>query len=105
MTRDAARDRVLTTLRFFWTAPQGAAGAAASPAITGSSITSSTWRPGCRFEPVELSTIDTALLLAGALICRQYFDGDDADDASPRARRFDLRARRLAVGARRAPRS
>ncbi|NIP82569.1 MAG: Tat pathway signal protein, partial [Gemmatimonadetes bacterium] len=40
---------------------------------------------GDRFEQVELSTIDTALLLAGALFCRQYFDGDDLAEAEIRA--------------------
>jgi hypothetical protein len=30
---------------------------------------------GMRFEKVELSSMDTALFLAGALFCRNYFDG------------------------------
>jgi hypothetical protein len=33
---------------------------------------------GTRFQQVELSTIDTALLLAGILTCQSYFDGTDA---------------------------
>src|SRR5207253_644643 len=33
---------------------------------------------GKRFQQVELSTIDTALLLAGVLTCQSYFDGTDA---------------------------
>src|SRR5438132_12217953 len=32
---------------------------------------------GKRFQQVELSTIDTALLLAGVLTCQSYFDGTD----------------------------
>jgi hypothetical protein len=40
---------------------------------------------GLRFATVELSTIDTSLLLAGALTCRQYFDRDDAGDREVRA--------------------
>ena len=34
---------------------------------------------GYRFETVELSTIDTALLLAGVLFCQSYFTGTDRD--------------------------
>jgi len=40
---------------------------------------------GQRFEHVELSTIDTALLLAGVLTCRQYFDRDDDADREVRS--------------------
>ena len=43
----------------------------ASPATRASSTTSSTWRRGSASSTVELSTIDTTLLLAGALFCRQ----------------------------------
>ena len=52
-----------------------------------------------RFQRVELSTIDTALLLAGVLFCREYFDrrrpGRRGD---PRARRLALPPRRLGAG-------
>jgi len=84
VTRDAARERVLTTLRFFWTAPQGPQ----STGVTGYKgffyhfLDMDT---GLRFATVELSTIDTSLLLAGALTCRQYFDRDDAGDREVRA--------------------
>jgi hypothetical protein len=40
---------------------------------------------GLRFRRVELSTIDTALLLAGALTCREYFDRAEPADAEVRA--------------------
>ena len=61
-------------------------------------------RPGTRFEQVELSTIDTALLLAGALFCQSYFDATDAGEArDPRARRLALPPRRLDAGRSRAP--
>jgi hypothetical protein len=43
-------------------------------------------RSGHRFsEWVELSTIDTALLLGGVLFCQSYFDGPGADEAQVRA--------------------
>ena len=84
VSREAARDRVLTTLRFFWTAPQGPA----STGVTGYKgffYHFLDMETGQRFATVELSTIDTALLLAGALSCRQYFDRDDAGDREVRA--------------------
>src|SRR3712207_219833 len=40
---------------------------------------------GRRFERVELSTIDTALLLSGILVCREYFDGSGAEELEIRA--------------------
>ena len=77
VTRAQARDRVLTTLRFFRDAPAGAA----PSGVTGYKgffyhfLEPAT---GYRFQTVELSTIDTALLLAGVLFCREYFNGTDA---------------------------
>jgi hypothetical protein len=35
---------------------------------------------GERFQETELSTIDTTLLLAGALFCQSYFDQDQPDE-------------------------
>ena len=92
ITRDAARERVLTTLRFFWTAPQG-------PQQTG--VTGHhgffyhflDMETGRRFDRVELSTIDTALLLAGALTCREYFSGDTPGDREVRSLADSLYAR------------
>lgn len=84
ITRAAARDRVLTTLRFFWTAPQGPA----REGVTGHRgffyhfVDMDT---GLRFQNVELSTIDTGLLLGGVLVCREYFDGADPAEAEIRA--------------------
>ena len=40
---------------------------------------------GHRFEQVELSTQDTALLFAGVLFVQSYFDGATADEAAVRA--------------------
>nr|MBA3317818.1 Tat pathway signal protein [Gemmatimonadales bacterium] len=40
---------------------------------------------GLRFETVELSTIDTTLLLAGMLFCQVYFDRDTPDEVAIRA--------------------
>src|SRR5882757_9714276 len=79
VSRDAARERVLTTLRFFWNAPQGADGSGVT-GYRGFFYHFLDMETGRRFGKVELSTIDTALLLGGALTCRQYFDRDDAGD-------------------------
>ena len=84
VTRDAARERVLATLRFFWTAPQGPEGTDVT-GYKGFFYHFLDMQTGRRFATVELSTIDTALLLAGALTCRQYFDRDDAGDREVRA--------------------
>ncbi|HEU4523208.1 MAG TPA: glucoamylase family protein [Thermoanaerobaculia bacterium] len=76
VTREAARDRVLTTLRFFWNAPQGDA-ATGMTGHRGFFYHFLDMETGHRFERVELSTIDTALFMAGALFCQSYFDRDD----------------------------
>ncbi|HEX6252515.1 MAG TPA: glucoamylase family protein [Gemmatimonadaceae bacterium] len=74
ISRAQAAERARTTLEFFWKAPQGP-----QPAqITGHRgffYHFLDMQTGHRFQTVELSTIDTALLLAGALVCREYFDG------------------------------
>ena len=75
ITREEARGRVLTTLRFLANAPQG-------PEPTGRTQYKGFFyhfldmKTGTRFEKVELSTIDTTLLLAGALFCQSYFNRD-----------------------------
>lgn len=84
VSRDSARARVLATLRFFWTAPQGPepAGTAGYRGFFYHFLDAETGR---RFARVELSTIDTALLLAGMLACREYFAGAGAGDQEVRA--------------------
>src|SRR6266540_3343224 len=84
VTRTQAAERTLTTLRFFWTAPQDSA----TTGVTGYRgffyhfLDMST---GLRFQTVELSTIDTALLLAGVLFSQSYFDRADTTEAEIRA--------------------
>ncbi len=92
VSRDSARTRVLNTLRFFWRAPQGAAGTGVT-GHHGFFYHFLDMETGLRFERVELSTIDTALLLAGALTCREYFDRDDAGDREVRALADSIYAR------------
>lgn len=84
VSRAAAGTRVLATLRFFDQAPQG-------PEPEGRTGHEGFFyhfldmRTGFRSAPgVELSTIDTTLLLAGVLFCQSYFDGSTADERAIR---------------------
>jgi len=72
VTRVQGRERVLTTLKTFWNAPQG-------PAASGV-IGYKGWfyhflemDTAARAGVCELSSIDTALLLGGVLYAKQYF--------------------------------
>ena len=64
ITRAAARQRVLTTLRFFVHAPNQ----------HGFFYHYLDMTSGKRANESEVSTVDTALLLAGVLFCQSYFD-------------------------------
>ncbi|MEW6704134.1 MAG: glucoamylase family protein [Pseudomonadota bacterium] len=84
ITRAQARERVLATVRFFDRAPQGpqASGVAGYKGFFYHWLhrrTGERWSSG-----VELSTIDTALLVAGMLFTQAYFDGPDAGEAEIR---------------------
>jgi hypothetical protein len=82
MTRNAAVERTLTTLRFFWNSPQGS-----EPDATGYRgfyYHFLDMQTGRRAWHCELSTIDSALLLAGALATAQYFTGNTVAEAEIR---------------------
>ena len=83
VTRAEARKRVLTTLRFLWNAPQGPHQYGMS-GYKGFFYHFLDMKTGERFEDSELSTVDTALLLAGVLFCQSYFDGAQPDEAEIR---------------------
>ncbi|HYL70614.1 MAG TPA: Tat pathway signal protein, partial [Candidatus Dormibacteraeota bacterium] len=70
ITRDAARQRVLATLRFFMGADNQ----------HGFFYHFIDMESGARTHDSEVSTVDTALLLAGVLFCEEYFDSMDAQD-------------------------
>ncbi len=76
VSRAAARDRVLTTLRFFRDAPQGDA-AHGVTGYKGFYYHFLDMKTGHRYGDVELSSVDTALLMAGVVFCREYFAGSD----------------------------
>src|SRR5436189_908284 len=105
ITRAQAAERTLATLRFFWSAPQDSSisGATGYHGFFYHFLDMST---GQRSQSVELSTIDTSLLLAGILLCQSYFDGTDpvetlirgvADSIYVRADWDRVQARPLAV--------
>ena len=83
ITREQASERVRNTLRFFSSLPQGpqATGVAGHKGFFYHFLD---MKSGLRFERCELSTVDTALLLAGALFCRDWFDGEASQEAEIR---------------------
>ncbi len=83
VSRAEARDRTLATLRFFDRAPQGPA-ASGVTGFKGFFYHFLDMQSGARFETIELSTIDTALLIAGILFCGSYFAAEDPGEAEIR---------------------
>ena len=73
ISREEGRARVLSTLRFLAAARQDTARAGAS-GYRGFYYHFLDPATGARFEEVELSTMDTALLLGGVLFCQSYFN-------------------------------
>ena len=84
ITREQARQRVLVTLRFLASAPQGPE-AQGQSGYRGFFYHFLDMKTGARFEDSEVSTVDTAILIAGALFCQSYFDGADPDEVEIRA--------------------
>jgi hypothetical protein len=84
VSRAEALDRTLTTLRFLNGAPQGDAARGAT-GHKGFFYHYLDMETGERTGTCELSTVDTAILLAGVLFAQSWFDGDDADEAGIRA--------------------
>ncbi|GAB3033882.1 glucoamylase family protein [Spirosoma pulveris] len=77
VTRAQAADRTLKTLRFFANAPQSDK-ATGVTGYKGFFYHFLDMKTGERFKQVELSTIDTALLLGGILSAQSYFDQTNA---------------------------
>jgi len=84
ITRAAARERVLKTLRFFYHAPQGAQPTGMA-GYNGFYYRYLDMRTGQRSGDIELSTVDTALLLGGMLFCESYFNRPDPAEAEIRS--------------------
>jgi hypothetical protein len=84
VTREEAAGRVLTTLRFLWEAPQGTDPVDAT-GHRGFFYHFLDLETGRRYRNTELSPVDTALLMAGALFCHQYFDAATTRESAIRA--------------------
>jgi hypothetical protein len=77
VTREQARDRTLTTLRFLWNAPQRSEPRDVT-GYRGFFYHFLDMEKGQRYQNVELSAIDTALMMAGVLFAHSYFDRDQS---------------------------
>ncbi len=83
VTREQAAQRTLTTLRFFASAPQGPAPKGMT-GYKGFFYHFLDMKTGTRFGRTELSTVDTALFLVGALHAQAFFDGNAPAEAQIR---------------------
>jgi hypothetical protein len=79
ITREQAAERVRTTLRFLRNAPQSEDENAAA-GYRGLYYHFLGMETGLRQWSCELSSIDTALLMAGVLSCREYFSRDEPQE-------------------------
>jgi hypothetical protein len=84
ITRDQAIERTLATLRFFDASKQGPE-AAGITGYQGFYYHFLDMKSGERYQNIELSTVDTTLLLGGVLFSQSYFDRTDAREAEIRA--------------------
>lgn len=83
MARSLAMARTLTTLRFFWNSPHGP-----EPGATGHRgfyYHFLDMETGRRVWDCELSTVDSAFLLAGALAAAAYFDAESSEEREIRS--------------------
>src|SRR2546425_9833029 len=83
ITREQGRERVLRTLRTFHEKPQGP-DAVGNIGYRGWFYHFLDMDTGLRVWKCELSSIDTALFLAGALYTREYFNDAHSDEAAIR---------------------
>jgi hypothetical protein len=91
VSRAQARARVLTTLRFLLAAPQGPAPSGVT-GYHGFFYHFLDMQTGRRYKDVELSPIDTALLMAGVLFDESYFDLAAGTPGDPRGDEAAIRA-------------
>jgi hypothetical protein len=83
IARDVAVRRVTTSLRFFWESDQG--GTRDSTGYRGFFFHFLDVDTGRRVWKSELSTIDSAILFAGALTAAEYFDRDTPEERALRS--------------------
>ncbi len=83
VTREQSARRTLVTLKYLWELPQGP-DARNTAGYKGFFYHFLRYEDGRRYDKVELSTIDTALLLGGVLFAQSYYTGGDATERSIR---------------------
>lgn len=84
VTRASAATRTLATLKYLYLLPQGP-DATGMAGYKGFYYHFLDFNQGRRFDKVELSTIDTGLLIAGALFCQSFFAANNGTEAAIRA--------------------
>ena len=84
VTREAARDRIIRGLEKLWTVPQGTAATNVN-GYKGFFYHFLDLNTGVRTWDCELSSIDTALLIAGILDAKEYFDAPNERETHLRA--------------------
>ena len=84
ITREQGSARALRTLQTLWSTPQGAADSGTS-GHKGWFYHFLNFEDGTRFGTSELSSIDTALLLAGVLYAQEYFTANNAAERQIRS--------------------
>lgn len=84
VSRSQAATRTLATLKYLYQLPQGP-GTAGIAGHKGFYYHFLDMERGHRFRTVELSTIDTGLLIAGALFCQSYFTTGNGTEVAIRA--------------------
>ena len=89
VSREAAAERTRNTLAALWNLPQGPEASGVS-GYRGFFYHFLNLDDARRFKQVELSTIDTGLLMAGILSVQSYFDRDDPVEAELRQLADDL---------------
>lgn len=91
ISREQAAERTLGTLRFLYELPQGPA-ATGTAGYQGFFYRFLDMTTGLRMHDweVELSTVDTALLMAGVLFAQSYYDAEDSKEATIRSLAEDL---------------
>jgi len=84
VSRAQAAARTIETLKYLYNAPEGP-GERGTVGYKGFFYHFLDIQSGRRFGDVELSTMDTSLLLAGVLFCQSYFDGASPQEEQIRA--------------------
>jgi hypothetical protein len=89
VTREQAAERTLATLRSLLAMKQGPEPRGVS-GYKGFFYHFLDMKTGERFQSIELSTVDTSLLMAGVLFTQSYFDRDNATEAAIRSTAEEL---------------